>query len=134
MELQVGVKALLKNSEGKFLLLRRNTDTYRDIKGEWDIVGGRIRPGTPFLENLKREIQEETSLTLQGEPELVAAQDILRVPGKHVIRLTFVGAIEGEPHLNEESAEFAWVSPEELKAESDLDIYVKELIEKKVIG
>ena len=50
--LQVGVKALLQNKEGKYLLLRRSKEKYKEVEGEWDIVGGRINPGSDLLENL----------------------------------------------------------------------------------
>ncbi len=54
MELQVGVKILLKNSEGEYLLLRRNPKKYPEVGAKWDIVGGRIVAGTSLLENLRR--------------------------------------------------------------------------------
>src|SRR3990167_6187247 len=103
MELQVGVKILLKNKEGKYLLLQRNWDKYPEVKRDnsWDIIGGRINIGTPLLDNLKREIFEETKLNLIKEPKLIAAQDILR-PDKHVVRLTYLGEIEGELTLDED--------------------------------
>jgi len=133
--LQVGVKALLQNKAGKYLLLRRNREKYKDIKGDWDIPGGRITPGTPHLENLKREIKEETGLNLEGELQLLAAQDILRIKGRHVVRLTYVGEIEGEPNLDtSENLEFRWFSLAELKGlGDDLDVYLKELVDKGVV-
>lgn len=97
--LQVGVKVVLKNSSGKYLLLRRNAKKYPEVGAIWDIVGGRIAPGQTLLENLKREVQEETRLFLTREPTLIAAQDILRVPGRHIVRLTYIGEAEGEPVL-----------------------------------
>src|SRR3990167_1376930 len=94
MQLQVGVKAILRNEEGKILLLRRSQAKYPDVKGDvWDIVGGRIEPGTPLLDNLRREIREETGLQLQGVPKLIAAQDILKNPEKHVVRLTYIAEV-----------------------------------------
>src|SRR3989344_1858447 len=58
MELQVGVKIILQNKEGKFLLLQRNFKKYPEIKknDSWDIVGGRINIGIPLLENLNPEV------------------------------------------------------------------------------
>src|SRR6185295_12720408 len=111
MELQVGVKIILQNKEGKFLLLQRNLEKYPEIKqnDSLDIVGGRIKIGTPLLENLKREIFEETKLNLTGEPKLLAAQDILR-PDKHVVRLTYIGQIDGEPQLDEDHSSYVWLS------------------------
>lgn len=133
--LQVGVKILLKNSEGKYLLVRRNPKKYPEVGPKWDIVGGRINPGTSLLENLKREIKEEVNLEYQGVPNLVSAQDILRVEGRHVVRLTYTGEINGEPKLDDDHLEVKWFSSEELKSLSDteLDIYLKELIEKSIL-
>ena len=127
----MGVKALLKNSEGKYLLLRRNPEKYPEMSAKWDIVGGRIDPGSTLLENLKREIKEETSLDLNDSPALIAAQDILRVPGRHVVRLTYAANIEGTPKLDSDHLEFAWFTLEEMKnlSEAELDIYFKELLD-----
>jgi ADP-ribose pyrophosphatase YjhB (NUDIX family) len=102
MELQVGVKVLLRNSRGKYLLLRRSDKKYSDVRGRWDIVGGRIKPGIRLVENLTREVKEETGLKIFGEPELIAAQDILRTPGKHVVRLTYLAKVEGKVKLDME--------------------------------
>lgn len=52
MELQVGVKVLLKNSTGKYLLLRRSKEKYPDVPVHWDMPGGRIEAGKPLMENL----------------------------------------------------------------------------------
>lgn len=135
MELQVGVKALLKNKDGKYLLLRRNPKKYPEVGPKWDIVGGRINPGSPLLENLKREIKEEAGLDYQGEPKLMAAQDILKVPGRHVVRLTFLGNIDGEPRIDEESLEAKWFTPQELKVlgVDEIDSFFKILLDEKII-
>lgn len=129
--LQVGVKILLCNSEGKYLLLRRSPIKYPEVGAKWDIVGGRINPGTPLMENLDRELQEETKLSIEGEPKLIAAQDILRVPGRHVVRLTYVGNTNGTPVLDEDHSEFGWFSIDEIRAMSRevLDIYFKDLVD-----
>ena len=116
MILQVGVKALLKNKEGKYLFVRRNPKKYPEVGPKWDIVGGRIEIGSPLLDNLKREIKEEVGLTLSLPVKLVAAQDILKSTEKHVVRLTYLGEIEGDPTIDEESLEAAWMTAEEIKA------------------
>lgn len=137
MELQVGVKALLKNKEGKYLLARRSLKKYPEAPGAiWDIIGGRIEVGTPLLENLRREIMEETSLELKGEVKLIGAQDILRVPGRHVVRLTYLGEIDGEPKINEENTEWRWFTIEEMKKlnPDELAQYFKELLYKGLFG
>lgn len=126
--LQVGVKALLKNSEGKFLLLRRNPEKYPEAGATWDIVGGRINAGRPLLDNLQREIREETGLELTSTPKLVAAQDILKIPGKHVVRLTYIGEIEGTPVLDDEHTESGWFTASELIDLDDLDPFLSEVL------
>jgi ADP-ribose pyrophosphatase YjhB (NUDIX family) len=135
MELQVGVKALLKNREGKYLLLRRNPKKYPEVGPKWDIIGGRINPGSPLLENLKREIKEEAGLGYQGTPKLVAAQDILKSADRHVVRLTYIGAMDGEPKIDEEHLEAKWFAADEIKTMSvtELDSFFKELVDKEII-
>ncbi|MDO8470401.1 MAG: NUDIX hydrolase [bacterium] len=129
--LQVGVKVLLQNEKGKYLLLHRSSSKYPDIEGKWDIVGGRIDPGKTLMENLKREMQEETGLELVGEPILIAAQDILRGSGRHVVRLTYTGKSRGEVVLDmEENDEYKWLDWNELMQLEDIDRYFKELLGK----
>ncbi len=127
MNLQVGVKILLKNTEGKYLLVRRSSEKYPEVGAMWDIVGGRIEVGTPLLENLKREIFEETKLDLVGEPKLIAAQDILK-SDKHVVRLTYLGEADGEVSLDDENTEYKWFTREELNHIEALDSYFKEVL------
>ena len=134
INLQVGVKAFLKNKDGKYLLLKRSADKYKNTKGVWDIVGGRIDPGIKLIENLKREIFEETKLELTSGPELIAAQDIIPNSEKHVVRLTYVADISGEPVLDtSENVEFKWLTMDEMKKQEDLDIYVKEILGKGLL-
>jgi ADP-ribose pyrophosphatase YjhB (NUDIX family) len=125
--LQVGVKALLKNADGKYLLLYRSKEKYPEVKNPWDIPGGRIDAGSALLENLKREVKEETGLDLVDEPKLIAAQDILR-PDKHVVRLTYAGTIAGEPVLEGEHIDFKWFTLEEMKTLEGLDNFVFDVI------
>lgn len=136
MNLQVGVKALLKNIGGKYLLVRRNPEKYPEVGPKWDIVGGRIEPGSPLMDNLRREILEETKLELTSQPLLVAAQDILKVPGKHVVRLTYVGNIDGDPQPDGDHLEARWFTADEIKAMGTdvLDSYFKELVDGGVIS
>lgn len=133
MELQVGVKVLLKNPDGKFLLLRRSAEKYASTK--WDIPGGRIDAGTSLSENLARELMEETQMTLTSEPRALVAQDIF-IPetDRHVVRITYIGTAEGEPKLSDEHTEYKWMTLAELKSLSDLDRYVKALIEIGIIA
>lgn len=129
IKLQVGVKVFLKNKEGKYLLVKRSSEKYKNAKGNWDIVGGRIDPGSKLIDNLKREVLEETALKIISEPILISAQDIIPSAEKHIVRLSYVADTEGEPVLDEsENTEYKWLSVNEMKNQEDLDIYVAEIL------
>ena len=130
MELQVGVKILLKNKDGKYLVVRRSAEKYPEVGAKWDIVGGRINTGVSLLENLKREVLEETGLEIKYEPKLITAQDILRVEGRHIVRLTYTGFADGEVKLSDEHSDYQWLSLEEIAKLEPLDKYFKEVLTK----
>lgn len=130
MTLQVGVKVFLRNGENKILLLKRSEEKYGKTQGSWDIVGGRIDPGTSLLENLKREVREETGLEITSVPALIGAQDIIPNDERHIVRLTYTASTRGEPVLDlQENTEYKWVDVSELKHLEDVDVYAKGLID-----
>ncbi len=134
MDLQVGVKIVLKNREGEYLVVFRSVIKYPEVGGKWEIAGGRIEPGTLLLENLKREVKEETGLDIEGEPKLIAAQDILRpTKNRHIVRLTYTGEANGEVVLSDEHTDFKWLSLEEFSQLEPMDKYLKEILDKNLI-
>jgi mRNA interferase MazF len=95
----------------------------------WDIVGGRINPGSKLIDNLKREVKEETGLEIVSQPKLLNAQDIIVNNEKHVVRLTYMGESNGDVKLDlSENTDHQWLSMEEIKNKEDLDVYVKEIV------
>jgi len=128
--LQVGTKIAIQNELGQILLVKRNPQTYPEVVNPWDIIGGRIDTGSELEKNLAREVKEETNLNLVGTPKLLAAQDILRVPGRHVVRLTYLGQATGEIKLDsKEHSEFRWVNPNELHNIEGLDEYFSQVVQ-----
>ena len=86
------------------------------------------------MENLQREVREETQLSLTSKPKLLAAQDIMLNDERHIVRLTYIAHTTGEPQLDTvENKEYRWVTFEELEAEKDLDVYVKTLLENNLL-
>lgn len=55
MNLQVGVKALIKNSEDKYLFIKRSRLLGSEKETQWDIPGGRIETNENLMEALARE-------------------------------------------------------------------------------
>lgn len=134
MELQVGVKVFLENQNGEFLLMHRNTEKYPDTRGTWDIPGGRIDIGTPLLENLAREVFEETKLPLTSTPKLIYAQDIIIGNVKHVVRLTYRATTEGTPVLDtHENISYKWMLLDQMRTQENLDAYVKDILDQGIL-
>jgi 8-oxo-dGTP diphosphatase len=115
-KLEVGVKAVIKNEQGEYLVLKRSKPYPGLTEPMWDIPGGRINPGETLSEALAREIREETGMALAGEPKVIFAQDILRVEDKHTVRLTYIAEATGEIVLDPiEHTDHQWVNLTGLK-------------------
>lgn len=134
MTLQVGVKVLLKNPEGKYLLIRRSPDE-KNGSGKWDIPGGRMEASTTMMENLAREVREETGLVMTSEPKVLGIQDMMW-PDRHVVRITHTGTIEGTPILSEEHSEYRWATLENILAlkDEEFDTFLRALIAANVVS
>lgn len=128
MKLQVGVKALIKNPEGYYLLLKRAMPMENETQAHWDIPGGRINPDEVLLDGLMREIDEETGVLITSGFKLIGAQDIF-VPSKelHVVRLTYAVDGNGEVIVSHEHQETRWVSIYEALT-LNLDPYLRDIL------
>lgn len=129
MKLQVGVKALIVNSDNKYLLMKRAVVMENDHEPHWDMPGGRINPEESLSDALRREILEETGLTISGKLHLMDAQDIF-APTKdlHVVRLTYAVDGDGNAITSAEHSESAWFFLSEALA-LNLDPYLRTLLE-----
>ncbi|HAR54839.1 TPA: hypothetical protein DCR79_00915 [Patescibacteria group bacterium] len=62
----LGIKALIFNKQNQVLLLQVNIKQLTgEIREYWDIPGGRIHRGETVDETLKREVREETGLSVE---------------------------------------------------------------------
>lgn len=129
MILQIGVKVIIRNNSGKFLLLKREQPMHGETEPSWDIPGGRIEPEEPLHTALAREILEETNLTLDASTQLLAAQDIFVQPKDlHVVRLTYLAEITNNETItiSHEHSDYNWLSLKEVLA-ANLDPYLQEV-------
>lgn len=130
MNLQVGVKAIIKNEQGKYLFIKRSQLLGSEKETQWDIPGGRIEATEHLVEALRREIKEETGMVLAEEPTLLAAQDIfVSAKDLHVVRLTYSANATGKLSLSDEHVDHIWSTLKE--AESlNLDEYLRPVLSK----
>lgn len=131
MQLQVGVKAIIRNKDGALLLLRRNNVLSTDSEEtSWDIPGGRINPDESLEYALRREMREEIGCDISVSPRLIAAQDIfVDTKNLHVVRLIY--AIEVDTTLiitlSNEHGAYQWVEPDTL-ASLSIEPYLAEVL------
>lgn len=102
------VGALIHDGAGKVLMIR--THKWSDL---WGIPGGKIERGESSEGALKREILEETQLTI-SDIRFVMNQDCIDSPEfirpEHFILLNYLAkASSHEVILNEEAEEFRWL-------------------------
>lgn len=120
----LGVKALIRNKDGKILLLQTNPKALKRYTGEpyWDIPGGRVKSGSDIKSTLVRELREETGIKSPGE-----IRHMMSVVSNITIPLTSQASYAGlvldvyECRLNEtptikissEHIQSAWFNPSE---------------------
>ncbi len=109
----LAVRALIRDSQGRILLLKRQNTHYYD--GQWCLPGGKVEYGQTLEEAVDREVLEETALTCLNKDYLFFCESL---PGQendlHYITFYFRCRTAGYVAVNQESEEYAWVRPEEL--------------------
>ena len=102
----LAVRALLSNSEGKILILKRSTDS-KTNPGKWELPGGKVDQGESFDKALIREVYEETNLKIELDNVVgVSQQNLPLIRAVHII---MSGKIEeGELNLSNEHEGYAW--------------------------
>lgn len=114
---QIGVKALVRNAEGAILIVGHRST--HGARLHVDLPGGRMEAGETFADTLRRELQEELSITVFEQKELVGvvqANISITVGETQVPLVLVVYAIELPPatHLHPGGGEelFDWVAPQ----------------------
>jgi len=99
---------ILKNKEGKILVLKHNT-------GKWLLPGGKINQSENWLDGLKRELKEEIGSD-QFKIEKIVDLDTWEENGQGRCVITFSGSINqsNKITLSEEHIDFAWIDINEV--------------------
>lgn len=98
-------------SGGRYLILKRAREPER---GRWDMPGGFVEPGEHPEEAVRRELLEETSMTIAVESLIGIYPSVYGDTGKKTLDLAYRCRIEsGEVTISEESREFRWLALED---------------------
>jgi 8-oxo-dGTP pyrophosphatase MutT (NUDIX family) len=125
MNIKLLQKAVILDEEDNILLVRKNPRKLGERVGNWDLVGGRMETKDltikkhPHLEALKREILEETGLTVTSVSPLVVRSGIktTKTAGEvliyFVIFRAYVSGIKPSITLSNEHVEYQWLKKEQ---------------------
>lgn len=122
---RIATKALIVNDDGKILLLRE-ANTYEEGTGvyRWHLPGGRLNIGEHFEDGLRREVMEETGLTISiGKPIFVGEwRPVIKGTPNQIVAIFFACKRKsGDVVLSEEHDTYAWLSPEDYKQYDIMD-------------
>ncbi|HTE58647.1 MAG TPA: NUDIX domain-containing protein [Verrucomicrobiae bacterium] len=116
---RIACKALIEHG-GKILILRE-APTYTEGTniGRYHLPGGRIEMGEKFLVGLKREILEETGLTISVGKPLFVGEWFPTIHGEtnQIVAIFFAcKARTTQVKLSAEHDEYVWIKPTDVTA------------------
>ena len=126
----VTVDAIIER-EGEILFVKRRNDPFR---GRWAFPGGFVEYGERVEDALKREVMEETGLTVRIKRFHNVYSNPDRDPRGHVISLCFVVEGIGKPRGGDDAMDARFFSMEEalrLDLAFDHEIILKDYMEKR---
>ena len=108
----LSVKAVLRDGEGRYLLVKRSADQGWN-PGKWELPGGKEEAGETFEGSLRREVNEETGLGITLLR--VAGVVEFELPDLKVACLVLEARpLPGEIRLSQEHDAYAWAAAAEL--------------------
>lgn len=127
----VGVAAIILNSEGQILMVKRSANiTY---PGLWCIPCGYLEYDEDVRVGLAREIEEETNLVVQPL-EVFAVHSNFHNPQQHTVGIWFLTkVVSGTPLAGDDASEIGWFDinePPALAFPTD-KLVLAELLQKK---
>jgi 8-oxo-dGTP diphosphatase len=117
----LGVKALIQNENNQILLLKVNLAKLKGTKeAYWDIPGGRVQRGDDVVSTLKRELKEETGISIIKKFTLFSmVLSNIRIPvsdgdvGLILVAYLCEVATDSTINLSDEHTEYQWFTPVE---------------------
>ena len=113
------VEAIIKNDEGKVLLLKRSKSN-KFYVGKWQLPGGKVDFGEDIQKAIKREIYEETGRKYSGLRLEKVFSLLEKFDGdkNNVFLMVFFGNFRGKIALSIDHSEAKFVSLRSIKKSS----------------
>jgi 8-oxo-dGTP diphosphatase len=113
----VAVVAVIRNNDGKYLVLKRRDDEVA-YPGMYTFPGGKIEENDSIEETLVKEAEEEASLKLKSGKMLLKDKSFIRPDGQTVKSFSYLCTAE-EPlnvKISSDFTDYKWISHKDLKA------------------
>lgn len=129
-------RALIKNSEGKYLFLKRSE--IEKYPGKWELPGGKLERHEVMESHVKREVLEETALSIRITKNNVYTSTTIMGEGiyKGVTYVNITAEYEvigGVLQLSPEHNGYQWVTPTEA-SQLDLATYIRPVVNELLLS
>ena len=120
--------ALCVDDAGRLLLARRAGAPF---EGRWDLPGGFVDEDEHPLDAVRRELREETGLSVEPDRFVGAWADRYSEDGSGVATLNLywtARVVGGEPEPADDVSELGWFEPDELPAPGELAFHIADVV------
>ena len=130
---RIAAYGVVRDDDGRLLLARASPAL--TLRGRWFLPGGGVQHGERPAESLRREIEEESGLTVTLGPLLDVLSDVRTIPdgtSLHTVRLIYrVASWDGtlRPEADGTTDAVGWFTGDELR-ELPLARYVQDVVER----
>jgi len=130
---RIAAYGVARDPEGRLLLARAAPSL--TLRGRWFLPGGGVQHGESPLDSLRREMEEESGLTVSLGPLLDVLSDVRTLPdgvSLHTVRLVYrVDSWEGtlRPEVGGTTDAVGWFTLEEMRG-MPLALYVQTVVER----
>ena len=112
-QIQTAVRAIITDGEKRILIIKRANTKF--CEGWWNLPGGKIDFNQTAEKAVIREVKEETQLSCTSTKFLFYMDNLPSEKyNTHFLTLFFFCECNGIVDLNRESAEFHWMSSDEM--------------------
>ena len=130
---RIAAYGVIRDAAGRLLLARASPAL--TLRGRWFLPGGGVQHGESPPDSLRREIEEESGLTVELGPLLDVLSDVRTIPdgtSLHTVRLVYrVDVVGGtlRPEVDGTTDAVGWFTLSEMR-EMPLALYVQDVVER----